>query len=453
MNNLPSELILRIFSHLFAVDLINLTTISQRFNELIANTELSHKLTLNFRKLNDGDGEIRREYKNLRIGSFKPQIHVKILQNFGANFTKLEFSFCKLKLDVFRRVLVQCPNVKILNFTQAQLSDVPNRLTEPLPALIDVDLKVVFSDPRVFKVLMNCVCRSVCMDLKYRHASGNVVDFLRFLAVQDHLLELKLTDFFRTNLFIDNCLDRVNFKLTKLCVKNINLARTDYFKRFIENNHVDSLQSLEIFKLDRCNLSQIIGSCKFLTELKIDGTSALSEIEEMSNLERLIVYAQLPLNLNQLIHKFPALKEIEMHYCRLCYDEQELMKAYGRISFPSGLNKLHIIDTIVAKLKTKSIKSLVLKNAKICEDFHESNDMIEELYVESCDLNDEDFEKIFTHMRNLKSLTIVDEKITQKTIDKMKMCENLKLLRLKKLRKIVDVKLLQENKSLKIYLA
>jgi hypothetical protein len=304
-----------------------------------------------------------------------------------------------------------------------------------------------------FQVLLTSVVTTVAFDHKYRHASGNVTDFMEFLLTQRDLTELTLTDFFRTNLFIDNALDHVPFRLTALRLKDINLVRTDYFKAFVENNHLDSLQVLEVQKLEKCNLTTVIGSCKFLTRLKIDGTNALNEVEEMPNLERLTLFAQLPLKLNQLIHKFPSLKEVEMHYCRLSYDEEEFMNAYGRISHPSDLTTLTIIDTTVARLKTKTIKRLVLKNVKICEDFFACNRNVEELHVENCDFGEEAFVAVATYLVGLKSLTIISENVTQRTVARLgDRCTHLEILRLKHNRKTIDLSQLQERRTLRIYL-
>ncbi|KAG5668503.1 hypothetical protein PVAND_016442 [Polypedilum vanderplanki] len=422
MNELPNEILLKIFSQVSSSDLINLTSQCYRFNEIISKSELAHKLTLYFRKLNPNDDEIirNRKYQRLKIGFFKPQLHTKIVQEIGASLRQLEFAFCKLKLDIVRRVLCLCPNVKDLKFVKIDLSDVPNRFQEqPLPVLLDVDVKMTLSDPRIFKVLSTSVVTAVTMDHKYRHASGNVSDFTQFLLNQSELKELTITDFFRTNLFLDTSLNNVAFRLTTLRIKDVNLVRTDFFKIFLENNHLESLETLEVQKLEKCNLTPIIGNCKFLKRLKFDATNGLNDLEELPNLEILTLFAQLPLKLNQLIHKFPSLREVEMHYCRLSYDEEEFMNAYGRISHPDHLTTLRIIDTTVARLKTKTIKILMLKNVKICENFFENNQNIEELHVENCDFNDDVLEAAITYQNVLKKLTIIGENITQKTIDRI----------------------------------
>lgn len=206
-------------------------------------------------------------------------------------------------------------------------------------------------------------------------------------------------------------------------------------------------------KIENCNISAQISNFRHLKELKIDAIAFLSEVEELPLLEILVVFGLLPLKLNQIIHKFPNLRTIEMHYSRLFYDEEEFMKAYGRISFPFELKRLKIIDSTVGSLKTKSIKSLVLKNVKICEDFFTENPQIEEISIENCEFGDEIFKKLTENFTKLKKLTIIDEKITQTTIDEVERnCHHLNILRLKKIKREFDLKkLLAGNRNLKVF--
>lgn len=453
MNFLPNEMLLEVFKHLSSSDLLALTYVCKNFNEIITKSPLVERFQLNFRKVNESDEENvkNRNYKKLRVGFFKPNIHTIILNEIGANIVQLDFAFCKLKLDVIRKILWACSNIKKLNFLKAQLSDVPNEIKSQLPVLVGVDITMGCSDPRIFRVLKDCVVRRLMMDHKYQKATGNVDDFQIFLKRQEVLEELSMSDFFRTNLFNDNFLDHVPFKLKILRLTNVNLAKTVHFKEFMERNHADSLEVLEIQKFENCNFSSIISNSKFLEELKIDNIQSLT-IEEIPRLKKLSLFGQLPLKLNQLIHKFPSLVEIEMHYCRLCYDEEEFMKAYGRINVPHGFITLKIIDTTISKLKTKTIKNLVLKNVKICEDFFESNRLVEQLHIENCAFDAETIEKFLTE--HLESLTIVNEVVTQRIVNSIKdICTSLKILRLKINKKTtVDLTLLQENSKLKIYL-
>lgn len=204
-------------------------------------------------------------------------------------------------------------------------------------------------------------------------------------------------------------------------------------------------------KLENCNISQQISNFRQLKELKIDAITFLTEVEELPHLEILVVFGLLPLKLNQIIHKFPNLKTVEMHYSRLFYDEEEFMKNYGRISFPFEFKILKIIDSTVARLKTKTIKSLLLKNVKICESFLAENRQIEEISIENCEFGDDVMRKIVQNFPQLEKLTIIDEKITQATIDEIENCRNLKILRLKNLKREFDLKKLQENRNLTIF--
>ncbi|KAL7013594.1 hypothetical protein ACKWTF_015484 [Chironomus riparius] len=454
MNFLPNEMLLEIFKHLNAPDLLSLSYVNQKINEIITKSELVEKFTLNFRKLNENDGESakNRNYKRLRIGFFKPNVHTSIINEIGGNFVHLEFSFCKLKLDVIKKILMSCPNVKSLKFLKSQLSDVPNDMRGDWPVLIDLDIEFHTSDLRIFRVLTECVARKLVMDHKYLKATGIVDDLQIFLRNQENLQELSLSDFYRTHLFFNSSLDRVPFRLTTLRLRNINLARTDHFKAFMEQNHVDNLKVLEIQKFENCNFSALIAACKCLEELKIDNLHQISDIEEIPYLKKLTVFGQLPLKLNQLIHKFPSLVSVEMHYCGLSYDEEEFMKAYGRINVPHDFTALHIIDTTISKLKTKTIKILELKNVKICDDFFESNRQVEELHIENCAFNEDTLMMFLTE--NLENLTIINEIVTQKILDRIKdICVSLKILRLKIFKKTqIDLKLLQENRKLNIYL-
>lgn len=454
MNSLPNEMLLEIFQHLSSSDLLSLSFVNQNFNEIITKSELVEKLTLNFRKLNENDGENakNRNYRRLRIGFFKPNVHTTIINEIGGNFVSLEFSFCKLKLDVIRKILVSCPNVKNLKFLKAQLSDVPNVLRGGFPMLTDSNVDFRTSDTRIFGVLTECTARQVIMDHNWIKATGMVDELIVFLRNQESLEELTLLDFSRTHLFANNLLNRVRFRLTALRLKDVKLGRTDYFKNFVLQNHVETLKIFEIQKVENCNLSTVIAACKCLEELKIDNLNQISDIEEIPHLKKLTVFGQLPLKLNLLIHKFPSLVSVEMHYCGLSYDEEEFMKAYGRINVPHEFTALHVIDTTISKLKTKTIKILKLKNVKICDDFFESNRQVEELHIENCAFSEDILGTFLTE--NLVKLTIINEVVTQGILNKIReICTSIKILRLKIFKKTqIDLKLLQENSKLKIYL-
>jgi hypothetical protein len=458
MNKLPNELLLDIFEYLPGVDLVSLSGVCRNFNEIISNTELSKKLTLHFRKLNENVDEVVncRRYENLKIGFYKPSLHPLILKEIGSNLNSIEFAYCNLKLDIVRRILGACPNVKRLKFFKAHLSDVPNSLRLPLPVLINVDLTFTYSDPRIFKILNNCVVRKLYLDHKYKMATENVDDFMEFLSRQDHLEDLTLTHFFRTNLFITNWLNLVTFRLKVLRLLHVSLARTVHFKEFLAQNHLDTLQVLEIKKLDKCNLTNIINFCSYLKELKIDELESLAEVEELKSLEKLAIFAQLPLTLDQLIHKFPSLQVVETNYCRLIYDEDEFLRVHGRISYPKNFLELHVIDTTITMLRTKTIKKLVLKNARINDDdFFEANHQIEELFIENCHFGDDIMAKFIHTMPNLTKFSIADEIITQNTIDCIYYkCVHLKTLRLKlKDKNSIDLTMYKNDKdrNVKIY--
>lgn len=241
MNCLPPEILLEIFQYLNAADLLSLCSISQQFNGIISKSELSHKLTLNFRKLN-GENVITRQYRRLRIGFYKLHIHTSILNEIGTNLVFLEFAFCKLKLDLIRKILLACMNIRQLHFTRAQLTDVPNEVKLPLPALFNLDLVVTCSDPRIFRILYGCEVKSVTSDHTYKNSTGDLSFFTKFLSYQDHLEELDLRDFHHTSLFNDHELDSVRFRLKVLRLRNLNLAKTVHFKKFMENNFIQSLE-------------------------------------------------------------------------------------------------------------------------------------------------------------------------------------------------------------------
>ena len=108
MNFLPNEMLLEVFKHLSSSDLLALTYVCKNFNEIIIKSPLVERFQLNFRKVNESDEENvkNRNYKKLRVGFFKPNIHNIILNEIGANIVQLDFAFCKLKLDVIRKIFV-----------------------------------------------------------------------------------------------------------------------------------------------------------------------------------------------------------------------------------------------------------------------------------------------------------------------------------------------------------
>lgn len=116
---LPEEIFLEIFEYLCDYDILNLSRTCRCFHELITKSKpLASKLTLCFEKRRQYCQIGRRKYAKLRVSYIDPTIHYPLTRLLGEDITRLSFGNYDFKLDILRRVLVLCKNVKFLKFEE-----------------------------------------------------------------------------------------------------------------------------------------------------------------------------------------------------------------------------------------------------------------------------------------------------------------------------------------------
>lgn len=440
---------LEIFEYLTPRDLIALSAVSRVFNDVISNTKLVRKLTLNFRKLNGDEESIgERQYTRLKIGFFKSATHYSILKDIGDNLTTLSFVNYKFKLDTIRRILNETPNVEDLRFERVTLSDVPNVLKQPQPQLKLKNLTSIISDPKLFRALQSCSVEELSVTQHECDNYVNFIDLIQLIRSQTNLTSLTLNSFCNTSLFSDNSLERVNFKLEKFSLGFAVFFKTVHLKRFVEA-HIDSLTHFEMNDCCSCDFSLEVNQMRNLKSLKVSDVS-------MNYLELLPSVEELSLASNTIPETFfenlPNLKSLELK-------RVNKKKILLMITELTTLESLEVKEGIIDELLLPSLRKLSLFNIRDCPPtFFGFQFNVEELYLEDCRfVDDETIDDIVSCLTKLKSLVVIATKknccgITNNGLATIRdRCESLKLLRISGASTQLDWKIL-ENKNMQIYI-
>lgn len=449
MELLPKEILCKIFQFLSADELLKLTALCRAFNDAISgDLKLVRKFRLYFRKTNFGENSIgSRRYEQLRIGFFKPNHHFAILHDIGDRLVNLSFRNCKFKLDLVRKILLCAANVTHLSFERLKLSDVPNVLKKPLPVLNVIKLCLsIESDPRVFRVLQNCVIKELTLSQTPHDGFDDFKEFERFIRMQKKLKHLSVDGLCKTSLFSDTTLDKVDFQLESFSVKNCLFYRTVHLKSFMENQ-TETLQKVEICDVESCDFSTVLNRLGQLKSIIVSNTN-LHYLEVLPTVEALSIEGH-KIDGNLLDH-MPCIQQLHLKFVR----NRKMLENISQNM--KELESVFVTDGTIEGMRASSMKILSLVCVDNCpDDFWANNNKIEILIIENCAfICENSIEKILKTLKSLRSLSLLNQiSITNKCLLTIRdNCVNLQMVMLRGVNKDLDWKLVEDTRKIKIYI-
>jgi len=412
MEKLPLEILLQIFSHCQAADLLRLTETCSYYNNIINETkELSQKFTIYFRYREDFFKSTQnRKYRRLIVDNFIENIHIGALSSVGCDIEHLEIRRWNWNLPakLLLLILKKCPNLKFIKF-KAILFHYHLDFTESIQFKNLLDLEIIESDSRIFKIFQHSKVHRLVYD--YVPTGGNlpILDMIKFLQVQDQLKDLTLSGFlafFNAGIgriiFDDSALSEVQFRLKKLTIKNSPIFETIHFRRFIDL-HVQSLKFLEIDGTEFWDFSDYINRCKNLKELKIGKKSRQVTLDSLQPVPSIkILRIEGPVDKNFLAN-FPKLKILEASNLKTEKDKFEEELVCNKVE------ELTIIKTWLGGFfKFPNLRKLRLRNIRVMDyKIFDVNSEIEELIIENCEnlvINEAEVHGRLTKLRNFKRI-------------------------------------------------
>lgn len=449
MNSMPNEILLEIFSYLSASELIALSTMCRAFNRIISDSVLVKKLLLNFRQSTKDESSIgNRRYTRLNIGSFTPTLHLTILRDtpIGGDLVSINLRNHKFKLESIRKILNETPNVKELSFNRIKLSDVPKVIRQPLPQLKNVDLISTESDSRIYRVLCDCGFEKITISQRFDDGFYRFSEFHRLLKSQTTLKHLSFNGLYKTSLFTDDSLDKVDFHLESFSVTDSIFLRTVHLKTFLEA-HSKTLRTMKISKITLCDFSTVLNKLNALTSLSL-ATVELGYLETLAKVEELSIEGHKIKD--TVLEKLPNVKRLKL----LRVDRKSLLNSVSK--YMKDLEFAEIAESSINGLAAPTIKNLSLQSVHCPPNFFEVHFNIEHLSIDHCSgVTDETVGEIVKFLRNLKSLTIICADITEESLFEIRdSCASLEILRIEALEdteKSLDWRILESRKEIKVY--
>lgn len=251
MEFLPKELWLEIFEYLDVIDLFSLTETCKDFHLLIVKTRLMEKFTMCLTiDRNTGEwNDVKRNYSQIKIKDCNDlEKFQDIFEEIGRNLRKLFLIKLELKSSNLTKILIKCPKIEFLVISEVNLYFDEDLESIQLPTYKKLRIYFDDSSPSFFDILKNSQATDLCIDNKCSAKNTNFDPLKNFLKSQKHLESLGLMYFsLNTNLFMDNTLDFVKFRLKIFSMNNVYLG-TENVARFqtFMMNHIDTLTTVHI---------------------------------------------------------------------------------------------------------------------------------------------------------------------------------------------------------------
>ena len=191
MENLPDEIFFEIFNFCERLDLLNLTLVCKRYNELISNnSHLMKALTIDIRRNHDNSHEWNGTRKYCKISIHKMHREVpKILEAIRNDLTYLRLMKVSLDATYFKQFLMTCPKLIVLAMLDVDFNFGDGCFDEPLPKL-ELDVLACGSDRNILRMLMNSQTK-MYTSYRVKTEPGEFESLTNFMKVQKKLVEIK----------------------------------------------------------------------------------------------------------------------------------------------------------------------------------------------------------------------------------------------------------------------
>lgn len=277
--DVPDEILIEIFNFFEFPEILNLTLVCRKFNNLISNNKkLMKKLSIIISKQRDDCNEWNgtRKYSDLIINKIHKEIP-KIIEAIRNDLKYLRISNVTIDAKELKKILLNCPTLSKLGLANIKLNNDDEYFDEPMPRLVFDSLSCGYNC-KVLKMLMYCQTKSY-VSCRTNSDSGEIELLRSFLKLQTMLEKIHFVRFTHdAKIFNDETLNEVKFRLKCLKICKIHEFEIENFLKFLKN-HQSSLQHIEIRKM----IGTILENEFYLTEI-------LDCVANFTNLKSLYLY-------------------------------------------------------------------------------------------------------------------------------------------------------------------
>lgn len=422
MEQLPNEVLVKIFKNLPQKDLLRAARTCKSFSVVIDSFNLIDTLHINSHC--DESFQPQRKYSKLKVNTYKPT-HQSVLDNVGHCVESLKIDARNMNLADIVAILNSTPNVKKLEFHYVRLLDdsPPAEGTITVPTLTDVSLDFVESDPMIFSVLAQSSI--VKIELRFYGdctACSQFEHLVTLMNNQEKLTSFSVSGVYESNLFLIPMVNQ-KYQLKEFSIKNCDLEEWESLDTYLRG-HVASLEFLSVHDLN-WNPSTIVNQCTNLKKFSCHQDEVF-EINTRPSIEELSLKARRPASLE----KFPSVKKMS-----ILQSSPEIFQTMSRSM--TQLEELQVKFGSLTGLCAPTIKKLILQSLDSDVDtdpnFFVMHHNIESLiFYHTYNINDELLEAI-VGLKKLRVLKIIgDNKMTSRAFKIIAdNCQQLKIFEMK----------------------
>lgn len=440
MEQLPEELILKIFRCLSLTDLINLSKVSSRFKDIIRASKKLWKYDIKFVQRGKIESEKRSYFSNLTVSCFNKRSHQPALDICGLYITRVVFEGkadsnvgSEIALSDIAWILQECPKVQHVKFEN--LATWPQFLKQSQkPHNVDIIVELVHSSACILDLFLLSKVTALWIKPKEGEYDTGIRAFLRS---QPDLKTIvcqgrKVFDLFFSmgNSFSEN-FQTLPFKLKIFSMRDV------FFKHHYIDILAPSASSLTYLTIDDVEpwdlhekIAVFISQCTNLEELKLKNFT-YNSLRPPQSLKRVTLsdYISRPHWISGL-ENLSTLTIVNQIHSGLLNFEMDY-------NFPSNLklNSLSITTSLInSQLNIPHVKLLKLKKISRTSQITRNQDLIinvsnvEDVTVEDCGrLTDQILKELGRKTRNLETLIVSGGYATLETVNNLKAsCLNLK---------------------------
>lgn len=283
MENLPQELLTKIFQKLPQRDLLNAALVSKNFNDIITTYKLIQKIYITNAAI---ENPPTRFYRKAVVKKDNLANLIKAFEAIGDGVEEIYFDNFTISLSSVVKVLNLLPNVKVISFYYMRLDNEDEEVKEVVQKLSNVTLIFRETNPAIFKVLNQVSINKINMSFYGDTPYYNFTDILPFMRNQKELKSFIMSGIYECNLMY-GVVPSGDYKLTEFSISSSDLEEWHYLEGFLAD-HVDTLEKFAVSSVSSWDCSRVIKRCKKLKSLTLHETQwnglddTLLSIEELS---------------------------------------------------------------------------------------------------------------------------------------------------------------------------